>query len=296
MAETAATYTIEQHHVLMFTANVRAALIRQGGVLDPVVTQGSYTGEKVQVVNFLGPIYFQDRTTRYADTQISEVAHTQRWIRGTERDAAVLVDRLDTLKMIYDPTSPYVERIREGAARKYDEIIMNAFYADALTGEQGASTTSFPSADEILHGTTGLTVAKLRTARKTLKQRHVDLRMERPNIAIEAEGADDLLGETQVGSADYNSVKPLVDGEVSSFMGFTFHPIETIIPTRTDSGTIVQAPVWVPSGMHRGTWDDLTIIIGPRADKNNITQIHATFTAGATRLEEGKVLKLEYKI
>jgi hypothetical protein len=40
-------------------------------------------------------------------------------------------------------------------------------------------------------------------------------------------------------------------------------------------------------------WDSLSIIIGPRPDKNNIKQIHATFTAGATRIEENKVLQLQ---
>lgn len=296
MAETAATYTIDQHHVLMFTANVKAALARMGGVLDSTVTQGSYTGDKVQAVNFLGPIVFTERTTRYADTQFVEPAHTQRWLRGAEYDAAILVDRLDTLKMIYDPTSPYVERMREAAARKHDEIVMNAFFASALTGERGESTTAFPAADEILHGTTGLTVAKLRSARKLLKQRHVDLRMERPRIAIDAEGADDLIAETLIQSKDTNAVAPLVSGEVASFMGFDFLPIEEIIPTRTDSGTVVMSPCWVPSGMHKGDWQNLSIMISPRPDKNNIPQIHGTFTCGATRLEEGKVIKVEYKI
>jgi len=296
MAETLATYTVPEHHVLMFTSNVQAALARVGGVLDPHVTHGAYTGDKVQAVNFLGPIAFTRREVRNADTVFVEPAHTQRWLRGFEYDAAILVDRLDTLKMIYDPTSPYVERIREGAAREYDVIIMNEFYAAAMTGTRGDSTTAFPSADEVLHGTTGLTVAKLRATRKLMKQRHVDLRAERPRMAIDAEGADDLLGEALVQSRDTNAVQPLVNGEPGAYMGFDFIPIEDIIPTRTDSGTIVMAPTWVPSGMHRGTWQDLRTIIGPRADKNNITQIHCTFTGGGTRLEEGKIIKCEYKI
>jgi len=47
--------------------------------------------------------------------------------------------------------------------------------------------------------------------------------------------------------------------------------------------------------MHFGMWDALTIIINNRPDKNKIRQIHATFTAGATRVEEGKVFKVECK-
>ena len=45
--------------------------------------------------------------------------------------------------------------------------------------------------------------------------------------------------------------------------------------------------------MHLGMWEGLTITINNRPDKNNIKQIHGTFTAGATRLGEGKVLQLQ---
>lgn len=303
MAETIASYSVPEHHVKMYTANVQASLQKQGGLLMALVTNGSYQGEKAQVVNFIGPIEFHERTTVYGDTKLQELEHTQRWIVGTEYDAAVLIDRLDLLKMIYDPTSPYVERMRQGAARRMDEIIMAKFFAVAKTGKDGTESTVFPTRDIIPHGGTRMSVAKLRAARKLLKKRHVDLRTMRPMIAVTAEQTDDLLGEVAVGSSDYNAVKPLVDGEVSQFMGFTFVPYEDNgnsangrgIPTSTVAGpaTIRNCPVWVMDGMHFGLWEGLSIVINNRPDKNNIKQAHATFTAGATRLEEGKVLQLQ---
>jgi len=300
MAETTASYSVPEHHVKMYTANVRAALNKKGGEIVANVSRGSYKGEKVQLINFLGPVEFVERTTVYGDTKLSEIEHTQRWISGTEYDCAVLVDRLDTLKMIYDPTSPYVERFREAAARKQDQIVMDKFFATAKSGKDGTTDVTFPAADTVVHGTTGLTVAKLRSLRKLIKKRHVDLRYVKPLIAVTSEQIDNLLGETSVNSIDYNTVKPLVDGEVSQFMGFRFIPYESFgssygIPSHTDSGTIRDCPVWVPDGMHFGSWEDLMIIINNRPDKNNIKQIHGTFTAGATRTEEGKVFKIECK-
>lgn len=304
MTETLASYTVPEHHVKQYTANVRARLRKEGGLLEGMFSVGTYTGsERSQVVNFVGEFEFNERDSPYGDTQVSEVEHTQRWITGREYDAAVFIDRLDTLRMIYDPTSPYVERMREAAARKSDEIKMSTFFAAAKTGKDGTTNTAFPSRDIIAHGGTRMSVAKLRAARKLLKKRHVNLRMEMPMIAVTSEQTDDLLGEVAVGSSDFNSVQPLVDGEVSRFMGFTFVPYEDNgnsdngrgIPTQTVSGpaTIRNLPVWVMSGMHYGNWDNLSIVISPRPDKNNIKQAHATFTAGATRLEEGKVLQLQ---
>lgn len=303
MAETIASYSVPEHHVKMYTANIKAALEKQGGLLMNTVSTATYRGEKSQVVNFIGPVEFVERDTPYADTKLTELEHTSRWISGKEYDCAVLIDRLDTLKMIYDPTSPYVERFRQSAARKMDEIIMGRFFADAKAGKEGTDNVVFKAANTVLHGGTRLTVAKLRAMRKLIKKRHVDLRTVRPLIAVTSEQVDDLLGEVAVTSADYNAIKPLVDGEVSQFMGFQFIPYEDNgnsvdgrgIPTTAVAGpaTIRNLPVWVPDGMHFGVWDGLTITINNRPDKNNIKQIHGTFTAGATRLEEDKVFQLQ---
>lgn len=299
MAETLAQYSVPEMHIKQYSANVRAALNKKGGDIVARVSRGSYSGEKVQLISFIGPIEFVERSTPYADTQVSELEHTQRWISGSEYDAAVFIDRLDTLKMIWDPTSPYVERMREGAARKMDAIVMDKFFADAKSGKDGTTTVSFPAGDIVAHGGTGLTVAKLRALRKLMKKRHLDLRMQRPYIAVTAEEIDDLLGETSVNSIDFNAVKPLVDGEVSRFMGFEFVPYEAYgiygIPTFDDTGTVRRCPVWVQDGMHFGLWDSLTIRVSDRPDKNHIKQIHATFTAGATRVEEGRVFQVQAK-
>lgn len=295
MAETIATYSVPEHYVKMYTSNVRAAIARNGGLLRPYVSSGSYKGEKVQVVNFLGPVEFIQRDTPYSDTKLTEVEHTSRWIAGFEYDCAILVDRLDTLKMIYDPTSPYVERMREGAARTYDYIIMAKFFATAKTGKDGTVDTVYKTGNTVVAGGTGFTTAKLRSMRKLMKKKHLDLRTVKPLIAVTGEAIDDLLNETQVTSSDYNAIKTLVDGEVSGFMGFTFLPYEDWngvgIPIVSTTRT---SPVWLPDGMHFGTWDDLTVRVDNRPDKNNIKQIHATFTAGSTRVEEDKVFGLEW--
>jgi capsid protein len=282
---------------------VKDVLTKKGGLITPYVSRSTYRGEKSQVVDFIGPVEFIERDTPYGDTKLTELEHTSRWISGNEYDCAVLIDRLDTLKMIYDPTSPYVERMRAAAARRMDEIVMAKFFATAKTGKDGTTNTSFKAANIVPHGGTRMSVAKLRALRKLMKKRHLDLRTTRPLIAVTSEQVDDLLGEVVVGSSDYNSVKPLESGEVSGFMGFTFIPYEDNgssangrgIPDFTDTGPlhIRQLPVWVPDGMHFGDWDALSIIINTRPDKNNIKQLFATFTAGATRLEEDKVFQLQ---
>lgn len=302
MAETIGTYTVPEHHVKMYTSNVQAALDKKGGAIYPLMSSGTYVGEKASPVNFIGPIEFYERDTPYSDTKHTQLEHTTRWIVGKEYDAAVLVDRLDTLKMIYDPTSPYVERMREAAARKMDEVSMLSFFAVAKTGKEGTDDTPFKATNEVAHLSTGLNVAKLRALKKLVKKRHIDTRGIQPYLAITADEADDMLAEEEATSFDYAARKRLEDGEISGFMGFRFVPYEdrgdnsggqSIEQVSGGLGIIRNHPVWVPDGMHKGDWQNLTIVIGPRADKNNIQQIHATFTCGNTRLEEDKVFRLQ---
>lgn len=293
MADTVNSFPITESYILRYTANVQAALFRAPGLLYPFVSKGMYSGERSQIVNFLGPLYFTKRTAINADTKAVEPEHTSRWIAADDYDCAVLVDRVDTLRTIYDPTNPYVDRMREALGRLQDDVIMAAFFADARTGKTGTGTASFATvaSDTIAAGGVGLTFAKLRSLRKTMKRRFLDLRVVKPIIGVTAQQTDDLLGETVVGSHDYNAVKPLADGEVSTFMGFQFLPLEGVIPAPT--ANVRDLPVWVPDGMHFGDWQSMQIIIGPRADKNNITQVHASTSFGSTRVEEGRVFKCQ---
>lgn len=289
MAETLQTYKVPEHHVSSFTSNVLAAVQRRGGVFRSLVTTGSYQGEDAQVVNTIGEVKFNRRTTRNQDTQLSELEHKQRWIAPADFDFHVLVDRLDRLRMLYDPMSPYVEAARMGWAREEDDEIFAAFFASAKTGKHGKTDTAYTVGNTVPHGGTGLTVAKLRALRVKMKKAHIDLRVEQPMIAVTAEDTDNLLSETQVTSSDYAAVKALVDGEVNRFMGFEFVPFENI----PEVGNTRTLPAWVKSGMHLGDWATLSTIIVPRPDKNNVPQLSMNATCAATRIEEKKVFGVE---
>lgn len=293
MAETAVTFPLPEHYVQAYTTNVRAILQRNGGKLIPYVTHGHYQGDKVQVVNFIGTIDFNDRTQRFGDTTTQDAEHTQVWLYGTDRDAAVLVEKTDMLRTIYDPSNMYVDAMRRGAARKQDDTIKDAFFGSMATGIRGATSTAFgttANVNYIAHSSTGLTVTKLRWARLRLAANYVDLDVEQPMIGVTQQQVDNLLGDTNVTSADFNTVKALTTGEVDSYMGFKFVKAEAGLPK---TSTTRRCPVWVMSGMHFGDWQNLSIQISPRPDKKNIPQIFAEFTCGATRLEDGKVLEVQ---
>ena len=288
-------FEIPEHFALSFTTNVEMLLQRQGGALTPYVSMGSYTGAKAgQVVKQFGEVEFTTKTTRNSDTEWSDIEHKQRWIFPTDYNLALPVDKEDELRMLNSPLSPYAEAMRMAAARKMDDIIIAAFDGTAKTGENGGTSTAYNTGNDIAVGTgaagaTGLNVAKLRAARKLLLENHVNLAVETPYIGVTAQQMDDLLGETEVTSADFNTVRALVAGEIDTFMGFKFVQSEAY---GVDGSSYRKCPVWVPSGVHMGMWNGLTSRIDERSDKNYTTQVWMSFTAAATRTQEGKVLRI----
>lgn len=204
--------------------------------------------------------------------------------------------------MLIDPQSSYVQNAVQAMRRAQDDEILQAFYAASATGENGTTATSFPAGQIVgvnVGGTgSNLNVAKLRAAKKLLLAAGVDFEAERAYVAITAADHDALLNEVQVVSSDFNSKPVLVDGMVTSFMGFQFVNIEHGDSASYDAYSVMTSgsnrllPCWVPSGMHLGMWQDVQTRVDQRPDKRYSTQCYAKTTIGATRIEELKVVQI----
>jgi hypothetical protein len=291
-------FLIPDHFNDSYTHNVEMLLRRQGPTFLPYVTMAAYQGEQAQVVKQFGDVSFRERTTRHGDTQFDELLHKQRWIFPADYVLAIPVDSQDELRMLDSPLSAYAEAGRLAYGKQIDDIIVPAFFGTAQTGKKGATQTAYATGntvavDYVESGSTansGLTIAKLRKARKLMKKKFVDLKAEKPYVGVTSDEMDNLLRTTEVTSADYNSVKALVQGDVNTFMGFEFVESEAV---EEDDDGYHRCPVWVKSGVVFGQWQGLVTRIGDRPDKDYLTQIHMSFTSGATRTNEDKVFEIK---
>ena len=278
-----------------YTDNVRHLLQQNGSKLRKAVMEGSYTGKAAKAVEQIGAVEAEDRTTRHDDTPLISTPHDARWVYPIDSRWADLIDDEDKLRQLAKMDSPYAENGARALGRKIDQRIIEAFFGDARTGENGTDVTSFPGdnsqtvlANVGAGGDTGLNIAKLRSAKKILMANEVDIDSDPLYVAITAEQHDDLLNETQAISLDFNTKPVLVDGRISSFMGFEFIHSEKLAL----SGSNRRCPCWAKSGMHLGVWNDVTTRITERSDKNHATQVFVTGTFGATRTEEKKVVEI----
>lgn len=278
--------------VQQYKTNVELLLQQMGSRLRRAVTTDTYTGKAGKSVEQVGPVNAVKRTTRHGDTPLVSTPHDARWVFPVDYEWADLIDDQDKVRMLIDPQSPYARNGANALGRAIDNEIIAAFFATAYVGEDGTGTVTHNaenSNNQVAVGGAGLTVAKLREAKKYLMAADVDVDNDELFVAITAEQHDDLLNETQAINLDYTNKPALVDGRITAFMGFNFIHTELLVEDATPDRRV---PCWAKSGMHLGVWNDITTRIEERADKSFSTQVYVKGTFGATRLEGEKVVEI----
>lgn len=277
-----------------FATNIQLLLQQKGSRLRGKVMEMSHYGEQASPVDQVGVIEAQEVTTRFAPMGRIDAPVDRRWVLPSSFDLPQLVDKFDELKMLTDPKSKFVEDAVYALGRQMDRLLITAFFGTAQTGKSGTTNTSFNSSYAVAQdfgatGAVGLTVAKLREARRILMANEVDLEADLLFCAVTAKQHDDLLAEIQVTSRDFNGdAVVLREGKIDRFLGINF--VHTELLTLS---TYRLNPVWAKSGMHLGIWGDVRTDVSERKDIQGLPwQAYVYMTAGATRIEEKKVVKI----
>lgn len=260
---------------------------------------GVHTGsQQAQAVKQIGLLTPTRRTNRAQPVSYADVFHDDRWVLPILFNEYVLFDKFDELMTQADPRSSYIEALQAGMQRQQDAECIRAFFETSKTGQLGADTTAFPAGNIIASNfgasaDTGLTVAKLREARRILLQNEVDLQMDKLNVVAQATQLDNLLAEAQVINRDFNQpdAPVLMEGQVTRFLGMNFIHSELLNLDSTAAYRMV--PVYAASGMHFGTWEGVTTKI-VQADWLEMApwQVGIWAAFGACRLQEKKVMQI----
>ena len=283
-------------YAVQYGTNISLLLQQKGSKLRGAVQTGSYKGKQSEVVTQYGATSARAVSTRYQPVVPVNTPNNRRWVFPEDYDWADLIDNFDKLRLLADPQSAYSQNGLYAMGRAIDDVIISGIFGANKTGEAGGTTTNFDTANQQVAvnyaaaGNVGLTVDKLREARRILMENEVDLDAEPAYCAISAEQHDDLLGQLQVTNADFNTDAPVLqDGKVTRFLGINFIHTERL-PT---SSGFRRCPVWVPSGVHLGMWNDIASNVTQRRDlSSHPFQVYLMGTFGATRTEEKKVVDI----
>jgi|TARA_R110000868_G_scaffold82475_2_gene232887 hypothetical protein len=150
-------------------------------------------------------------TLRVPQTDVTPLNVTYGQVTATMEDyiAAEYSDIFQQSHINFDERSELVQVVSKSIARRMDQIMI-----DALNAASGTTAV----ATSIGGATTNMNIEKLRATAKAMNQNNVP--SEGRHLLMHASQLDALLGETEITSQDFASVKALVQGEINTFMGF----------------------------------------------------------------------------
>ena len=279
-----------------FATNIALLLQQKGSRLRGHVTEGTYIGKQASPVDQIGAVIAQKVVSKFAAMGRVDAAVDRRWVLPQDYDLPQLIDSFDRLRMLNDPKSAYVQNAMYAMGRAMDDEIITAFFGTNKTGETASTSTTFPSANQVAvnfgaAANTGLTVAKLREAKRLLMTYQVDIDNDPVAAVVKAKQHDNLLAEAQIISTDFNQMPVMVEGKVERFLGITIIYCERLA---ADGSGYDRIPVFAKSGMHLGLWNDIATDVSQRKDLQSLPwQVYATGTFGGTRLEENRVTEIK---
>lgn len=276
-------------HVQQYRNNVYMLAQQKGSKLRMCVRDdGKIIGKRV-FFDRIGATTAQKKTTRHGDTPLMNTPHSRRSGILDPYQWADLIDKSDLVRMLIDPTSSYTINGSNAMGRSMDDAIIAALYGTAYEGESGETPVTFPAAQIIVDANVGLDLAKVVTAKEKLNAADID-KDEKLYFVYGPKQLTNVLQIAQFTSADYNTVKALVAGEIASFMGF-----EWIMSTRLpiDANDIRKTFAFAQSGMGMLVGEDITVDVGIRRDKSNSNQVYIEMDIGAIRVEDVKVVEID---
>lgn len=230
-----------------------------------------------------GEIVLHDRGASQSDIPPSDVTYRDVLLTFENKTALVPSDIFDQAEVKANERVNLARSSAMGIARAEDQIVINALEATTTT--------------TIAAGGTGLTVAKLRAAKAQMDRDNVP--PQDRTMAIHANSLETLLAQTETTSSDFNTIRALVDGQLNTFLGFTFK----MLGDRTEGGLpITVGLVRTNFAYHRDSmimaWGVLSRVANPGVEVDFDTRSRSwlvipSLRAGAKNILPEGVVKID---
>ena len=221
-------------------------------------------------------------TVRVPQTDVTPLNVTYSQVTATMSDyiAAEYSDIFHQSHINFDERRELVEVVSKSIARRMDQLCI-----DALDAASSPSTV----ATGIGGSTSNMNIEKIRAAAKALNEKNVP--SENRYMLMHASQLDALLGETEVTSSDFASVKALVQGEINTFMGFNF-----VTMGDRDEGGVPKPSTRTCFAWHRDSMG-YAESIAQKTEVNYVPEktsflVSSMFSAGAIAIDDEGIVKI----
>lgn len=280
--------SIDTAFVQQFTDNLYLLAQQKGSRLRQFVREKPMQS-KALYFDRLGQTSAVKKTQRHQETPVMNSPHSRRKVTIDDWIWADLVDTEDEIRMLIDPKSDYAMNAALALGRAVDSTLITAMGGNAYSvdADDAATAVALPAAQKVAVGAAGLTMAKVRTTKELFDTNEID---EDNRVWVySAQQLTNLLSDNTVTSADYNTVKALVKGEIDTWMGFKWVRTQ-LLPK--DGSNIRYNYAFHQKGLGLMIGKDITVRMSDRPDLNHATQIHCSGTFGATRIEDACVVEV----
>lgn len=288
--------------------------------MDPVsgtFSQGSYTGEKAEIVTEIGTVEMLDVNSRDQKIVHQDASLTQRWIYP----ASFYVSQksktnIDLMRMLTDPSSEQFRLATDAANRKKLNLALSAFFATAYTGLKGQDAEAWDNAvytpstgiGQNIGITTGavtdagMNIAKIEAVEELFAVNLVP-ETETIHMVLTARQRRDLRNQIQVASNEFNGAARYdSQGQLIGYGRVNFIYTQMITPSVVSqalcgstgaSANCYALPVWTGLGMHFGTWNGVRTDVDALVDVvGRPIQTTMYLDANATRRHPKRVARV----
>lgn len=245
-------------------------------------------------------------TVRYGDTNPGEATVDYRTLKTNHFKVPIRLDRIDMVRMAEtgDLRNPTIQNQQAAYGRSWDKALYDGITGVAWGGEHGDVSIPWDTAYEVPVGyvysgstvNSGLTFAKLMRVIELFGINNVsgqDIEDTSPIVGLVTQRQiTDLMQETRLTSHDYQAVKPLA-GYPNMFdvLGIRLVVLDSNI-IRKDSGDIRECVFYATEHVAFGISDNFMTSVDKLIDGNMDTQLWASWSVGATRLNDEGVVKV----
>jgi hypothetical protein len=271
---------------------------QMGSRLRSTVTERPQNVER-DMIDRIGTVAVTQKMVRHGPTILNDADHTRIAVLIEDyRPDALAFDNEDKLRMaLMDPRNGYAQTQAHALGRKVDEVIITAATGTTYTGKNGTTAENYTQAtygvavDAVAPGavaaSSNLTIEKLIQAKAKFGTQESAMDGEQLTFVLAQSQLNSLLRTTEVTSADYNTIRALVNGQLNTFLGFTFVRTELLAKTAAGVRTCLAYP---KSGIVLGMADQKTVRMDERTDLNYTWQVWTQGTFGAARTWPEKVV------
>jgi len=221
-------------------------------------------------------------TVRVPQTDVTPLNVTYSQVTATMTDyiAAEYSDIFHQSHVNFDERRELVQVVSKSIARRMDQLCI-----DALNAASSPSTV----ATSVGGAASNMNIEKLRAAAKAMNDNNVPA--EGRHLLMHSSQLDALLGETEITSSDFASVKALVRGEINSFMGFNI-----ITMGDRDEGGVPKPSTRTCFAWHQDSMG-YAESMSQKSEVNYIPEktsflVSSMFSAGAVAIDDEGIVKI----